>query len=85
MGRTLWSCGLIHHDRKVEGSNLAAAKNLFQIKSTKISLRKSEQTKKGTLSLIESVRAAEMKRIQEEKEKEVEASFEVSILCGGTI
>ena len=34
--RTLWSCGLICHvlDWKVEGSNLAAAKNLFQFKST---------------------------------------------------
>ena len=55
----LWSSGLIHHalDRKVEGSNLIAAKNLFQFKSTKISPWKSEQKKKGTLSLIASVRA----------------------------
>ena len=48
MSRTLWSCGLIRHNRKVEGSNLIAVKNLFQFKSTKISLRKSEQKKKGT-------------------------------------
>ena len=54
------ACGLICHvlDWKVEGSNIAAAKNLFQYKSTKISLRKSKQKKKGTLSLIVSVRAA---------------------------
>ena len=44
-------------DWKVEGSNLAAAKHLFQFKSTKISSLKSEQKKKGTLSLIASVRA----------------------------
>ena len=57
--RTPWSCGLICHglDRKVEGSNLAAAKNLCQFISTKISSRKSEQNKKGTLSIIASVRA----------------------------
>ena len=83
--RTPWSGGLIQHvlDWKVEGSNLTAAKNLFQFKSTKISSRKSEQKKKGTLSLIASVRAVAVG--EEEKEKEVEASFEASILCGGAI
>ena len=41
----------------VECSNLTAAKIIFQFKSTKISLRKSEQRKNGALSLIASFRA----------------------------
>ena len=85
ISRTLWSCGLIRHvlDRKVEGSNLAAAQNHFQFKSTKISSRKLEQKKKGKLSLIPSVRAVAVgeEERQEEKEKEVEASF----VAGGPI
>ena len=45
MSRTQWFCVVICHvlDRKVEGSNLAAAKNLCQFESTKISSQKSEQ------------------------------------------
>ena len=75
MSRTPWSCGLICHviDRKAEGSNLAAAKNLFQFKSTKNSSRKSEQKKKGTLSLISSVRAVAV-REEEETRREREKS-----------
>ena len=67
--RTPWSCGLIRHvlDWKVEGSNLAAAKNLFQFKSTKISSQKSEQKKTGTLSLVASVREEEETRREREK------------------
>ena len=59
ISRTLWCCGLIRHilDWKVEGSNLGTAKNLFQLKSTNIYSRKSEQKKTGTLSLFASVRA----------------------------
>ena len=59
LSRTLWSCGLIHHvlDQKVEGSNFIAAKIFYNSNPQKISLRKSEQKKKGTLSLIASVRA----------------------------
>ena len=73
-GRVPWSCGLIHHvlDRKVEGSNLLAAQNMFLFKSTKISLQKSEQKKKGTLSLIGSVRAVavgEEEETRSEREK----------------
>ena len=47
ISRTQCSCVVICHvlDRKVEGSNLAAAKNLCQFKSTKISSQKSEQKK----------------------------------------
>ena len=54
---TPWSSGLIRHviDRKDEGSNLGAAKNLFQFKSTKISLWKSAQKKKGKLSLKKKI------------------------------
>ena len=67
LSRTLWSCGLIRHvlNQKVEGSNLAAAKYLFQFKSTKISSWKSEQKKKGTLSLIASVRAVAVRKEEE--------------------
>ena len=73
--RTPWSCGRSHHvlDREVEGSNLAAAQNLFQFKSTKISSRKSEQKKKGTLSLIASVRAVAVGE-EEETRRERERS-----------
>ena len=48
--RTPWSYSLIFHalDLKVEGSNLAAAKNFFSSNQQKISLLKSEQKKKGT-------------------------------------
>ena len=47
--RTSWSCGLICHEinRKVEGSNLAAAKIFFQLKSTKSFSPKSEKKNKG--------------------------------------
>ena len=47
------------------------AKNLFQFKSAKISSRKSEQKKKGTLSLIKSVRAV---AVGEEEETRRERS-----------
>ena len=75
VSRTPWSCGLICHvlDCKVEGLYLAAAKNLFQFKSTKISPRKSEQKKKGTLSLIASVRAVAVGE-EEETRRERERS-----------
>ena len=75
LGRTLWSCGVIGCviDRKIEGSNLVTAKNLFQFKSTKISSRKSEQKKKGTLSLIASVTAVAVGR-EEEARREREIS-----------
>ena len=58
--RTPWSCGPIRHvlAGKVVNSNLATAKNLYQIKSTNISWWKSEQNIKGTLSLITSVKQA---------------------------
>ena len=73
MKQTPWSCGLFRHvlDRKVEGSNLAVIKNLFQFKSKKISSRKSEQKKKGILQLIASVRAV---AIGEEEETRRERS-----------
>ena len=56
MAETPWSCGLIHHvlDWKVEGSNLATTKNLFQFKWTKISSWKSEQKKRKTRAQIEN-------------------------------
>ena len=59
------------------GFQSCRCQNLFQFKSTKISSQKSEQKKKGPLSLIASVRAVAVgeKRIQEKKEKEMEASF----------
>ena len=73
--RPPWSCGLIRHvlDLEVEGSNVAPARNLFQFKSTKISSRKSEQQKKGTLSLIASVRAVAVGE-EEETRRERERS-----------
>ena len=39
-GRTLWSCGLIHHvlDWKVEGSNLATSKKSFSIRRNDLEL-----------------------------------------------
>ena len=74
---TPWSCGLIHHviNQKVEGSNLATIVNIFQFKSTKVSSRKSEQKKKGTLSLTVSVRAVAVGE-EEEMRRERER-------CGG--
>ena len=73
LSRAPWSCGLICHvlDWKVEASNLAAAKNIFKL--TKISSQKSEQKKKGTISLIESVRAVAV-REEEETRRERERS-----------
>ena len=87
--RTPWSCGLICHvlHRKVEGSDIAAVKNIFQFKSTKISSWKSELKKQGTLLLIASVRAVavgEEEETRRERERS-KASFEASILCGGAI
>ena len=78
--RTPWYCGLIHNvlDRKVEGSNLAAAKNLFKFKSTKISLPKSEQNKREhSHSSPQSVHE-QLEKKRKREEKEVEASFEAS-------
>ena len=60
-------------DRKVEGSNLATAKIFFNSNQQKISSRKSEQKKKGTLSLIASVRAVAVVE-EEETRKERETS-----------
>ena len=49
VGRTPGSCGLILHVlyRKVEGSNLTGAKNLFQFKSTKYLFREVRAEEKG--------------------------------------
>ena len=56
VSRTPWSCGLIYHVLvwKVEGSNLAAAKNLFQFKSTKNLLAEIRAEEKGTHSSHQS-------------------------------
>ena len=73
--RTPWSSGLILHvlDQRVKGLNLVAAKKKkFQFKSTKISLWKSEQMKKGKLSLIASARAVAVGE-EEEMRKERES------------
>ena len=71
------------------GVQISPTQNLFEFKSTKISLRKSEQKKKGALSLIAQIRAVSVREEEEtrreEKEKEVEASFEASILCDLTV
>ena len=66
---TPWSCGLICHvlDRKVEGSNLVAAKIFFN------SLSGSQRRKKGTCSLIASVRAVAVGE-EEETRRESESS-----------
>ena len=78
-------CGLICHvlDQNVEGSNLAAAKNLFQFKINKILFLEVRAQEKGN-TLTHCVSQSEKKRRHEEEEKEVEASFEALILCGGT-
>ena len=77
----LWS---IHHvlDRKVVCSNLVSPKS-FSIQIEKnISSRKSEQKKKGTLSLNASVRAVAVEEEEETRREreEAEASFEALIL-----
>ena len=51
--------------RKVEGLNLATAKNLFQFKSTKISSRKSEQKKQGPLRAVAVRKEEETRRKRE--------------------
>ena len=90
IGKYKKTCSCTCHvlDRKVVGSNLAAVKNLFQFKSTKNIFAEVRGEEKGntlTHHISQSSSSRSRRGDKKRKRKEVEASFEASILCGGAI